>query len=154
MWTATRWPKNEADPFLTGIEEGGGGGGGEGGCLASTSFITMTRQRPGQGQITSINDATRANFKVHGAHPGFPGCMKERKEFPWTDFLGCRKEGYWLCKPERERKRERDVMCRLTATFSLKVHQNGKAWGLERKVFYCFFFCSIVCFWFVLTNLI
>ena len=51
-------------------------------------------QRPGQGQITAINDATRANFKVRRAHSGFPGCMKERRDFPWTGFLGCRKDGY------------------------------------------------------------
>ena len=106
--------------------------------LASTSFITVIRERPGQGQITSIDDATRANFKVHGAHPAFAFCRKERRDFSWTDFPQLQ-EGRVLTKQtgerERERERERgrerereiDAMCPLTTTFFLKVHQNGKA---------------------------
>ena len=64
------------------------------GSPASTSFITVSHKRHGQGQLTSIDDATGSNLKVHGAHPGFVFCRKERRDFSWTDFPGCRKEGY------------------------------------------------------------
>ena len=64
-----------------GIGKGGEGGGGSGIHFIHNNAL----QRPGQGQITFINDATRANFEVCGAH---------LRDFPWTGFLGCRKEGY------------------------------------------------------------
>ena len=134
--------------------------------------LSMTRhfihnnalQRPGQGQITSINDATRANFKVRGAHPGFLdktflGLVFWAAGRKGTDYANQRerkretdrqtdrqtetetdrqteREREREREKQRERERERGVMCKLTATFSLKVQQNGKASGLERKGFF------------------
>ena len=46
-------------------------------------------------------------------------------------------------------------MCRLTATFSFKgIPKRESMRSLKERFFSCFFFCSIVCFWFFLTNLI
>ena len=69
--------------------------------LTPTSFITVTREQPGQGQMTYIGHMYHMNFKVHVVHPGFPGCRKKRRDFPQIGLLGCSNEGY-LSKPEKQ----------------------------------------------------
>ena len=106
-WLASRrqhptewsWPFSHGYRGGVGEQGGGGGGGGRGGVSGIHFIHNNALQRPGRGQITSINDATHANFKMRGA-------ASERLSLDWFSGL---QEGRVLTMQTGERETEREM---------------------------------------------